>query len=318
MKRVFVTGASGFVGANLVRRLLREGHEVHVLLRHKNPWRLQDVASDLSIHLGDVRDAPRLLQVVGTIRPEWVFHLAVYGAYSWQTDRSLMFDTNITGTANLLDACLTSRCEVLINTGSSSEYGFKDHAPAESELPDPNSNYAVTKASATLLCQSRMQASGMRISTLRLYSVFGPYEEPRRLIPSLIVHGLKGQLPKLASANVARDFVHADDVTNAYITVAMQATAGSSAVYNVGTGMQTSLIDIVDIVRRLMSISAIPEWDSMPNRQWDTSTWLADNTRIRRDLGWQPEVSLEDGLRRTIEWFHTHPQLLGFYEEQMP
>jgi nucleoside-diphosphate-sugar epimerase len=317
MKRVFVTGASGFVGANLVRRLLGDGHEVHVLLRHENAWRLQDLASDLRVHVADVRDSQRLLQVIGTIRPEWVFHLAVYGAYSWQTDRSVMFDTNITGTGNLLEACLTSKCEVLINTGSSSEYGFKDHAPAESELPDPNSNYAATKASATLLCQSRVQDSGMRISTLRLYSVFGPYEEPRRLIPSLVVHGLKGQLPKLAAANVARDFIYTDDVTNAYISVAKKATTGSSAIYNVGTGKQTSLSDIVATACRLMSISATPEWDSMPNRQWDTSTWLANNRKIERELEWQPQVSLEDGLRKTIEWFHNHPQLLRFYEEQL-
>jgi len=317
MKRVFVTGASGFVGANLVRRLLRDGHEVHVLLRHENAWRLQDIASDLCVHVGDVRDSQRLLQVVGAARPEWVFHLAAYGAYSWQTDRSVMFDTNITGTANLLDACLTSMCEVVINTGSSSEYGFKDHAPAESELPDPNSNYAATKASATLFCQSNARASGRRIATLRLYSVFGPYEEPRRLVPSLIVNGFGGRLPKLARPEIARDFIYVDDVTEAFITAATETTADRGPIYNVGSGRQTSLREIVDLARQIMNVSVAPAWESMPDRVWDTSTWLADNTRIRRELGWQPQVSLEDGLRKTIEWFHKHPHLLRFYEEQM-
>jgi dolichol-phosphate mannosyltransferase len=317
MKRVFVTGASGFVGANLVRRLLRDGHEVHILLRNPNPWRLQDVATDLRVHLGDMRNLPELQQTITEIQPDWIFHLAAYGAYSWQTDRSLMFDTNVIGATNLVDTYLTSGSQVFVNAGSSSEYGFKDHAPAETELPEPNSNYAVTKASATLFCQSNARASGRPIPTLRLYSVFGPYEEPRRLIPSLIVRGLSGELPPLTRPEVARDFIYVDDVTEAFLAIATETICDNGAVYNVGTGKQTSLREIVDLARRVMNIAATPAWESMPDRVWDTSVWLADNTKIRRELGWQPQVSLEDGLRKTIGWFQEHPRLFRFYEEQL-
>ena len=174
MKRAFVTGAGGFVGANLVRRLLRDGNEVHVLLREPNAWRLEEVAKDLHIHLGDLRNAEQLTRMIETVRPEWIFHLAAYGAYSWQTELSTMIETNITGTANLLNACLTTGFAAFVNAGSSSEYGFKDHAPSETEFLEPNSNYAVTKASATLFCRSVAQPRHASVRTLRLYSALRP------------------------------------------------------------------------------------------------------------------------------------------------
>ena len=128
MKRTFVTGAGGFVGANLARRLLRDGNEVHVMLHEPNAWRLDEIAKDLRVHLGDLRNAEQLTRTIETVRPEWIFHLAAYGAYSWQTELSTMIETNITGTANLLNACLTINFAAFVNAGSSSEYGLKDHA----------------------------------------------------------------------------------------------------------------------------------------------------------------------------------------------
>jgi len=317
MKRAFVTGAGGFVGANVVRRLLRDGNEVHVLLREPNAWRLEEISKDLHIHLGDLRNAEQLTRTIEAVRPEWIFHLAAYGAYSWQTELSTMIETNISGTMNLLNACLTIGFAAFVNAGSSSEYGFKDHAPLETEFLEPNSNYAVTKASATLFCRSVAQARHARVRTLRLYSGFGPYEEPRRLIPSLIVQGLKGALPKLASPHVARDYVYIDDVVEAFLAAATQTTEETANVYNLGTAKQTSLREVVDVARQVMKIAANPVWSSMPNRQWDTDRWVAENTRIQKELQWQPRVSFEEGLRKTIDWFCEHPKLLKFYEQQL-
>ena len=151
MRRAFVTGAGGFVGANLVRRLLRDGNEVHVLLREPNSWRVDEIVKDLRIHLGDLRNAEQLTRTVEAVRPDWIFHLAAYGAYSWQTELSTMIETNITGTMNLLNAGLTAGFAAFVNAGSSSEYGFKHHAPSETEFLEPNSNYAVTKGIGRIL-----------------------------------------------------------------------------------------------------------------------------------------------------------------------
>ncbi len=314
MKRVLVTGAGGFVGANLARRLLSEGHEVHVLTAHRS-WRLDEIADHIKIHTVDLTDASAVSKTISTTRPDWVFHLAAHGAYCNQTDLLRMVQTNIFGTMNLVEACLEIGFEAFVNTGSSSEYGYKDHPPAEGECLAPNSHYAVTKASATLYCRHTAESRNVHLPTLRLYSVYGPYEEPNRLIPTLVVHGLRGELPPLVNPDVARDFVYVDDVCDAYLLAATHITPERGAIYNVGTGMQTRLRDVVATGRDLFAIDKLPEWGSMPNRRWDTEVWVADNRKIMAELGWQPKVNFADGLRMTSEWLKNHPDLRQRYTD---
>ena len=150
MKRCLITGASGFVGANLARRLLRGGHETHVFLRPEHrSWRLDEIASHLHAHPVDLTNRDEVRQAVHLIRPDWVFHLAAHGAYSTQTGFARMVDVNLMGCVSVLDACVDAGVEAFIYTGSSSEYGYKDHPPREDEILEPNSHYAITKAAAT-------------------------------------------------------------------------------------------------------------------------------------------------------------------------
>ncbi len=319
MRRALLTGGTGFVGANLARRLLAEGHEVHLLVRPGyQPWRIAGIANSLAIHQTELTDPDALGPLVQRIRPDWVFHLAAYGAYSSQTDLRRMVDTNVVGTANLVTACLRVGFEAFVNTGSSSEYGLKDHAPTETEWLEPNSYYAVTKASATLFCRHVAQAHGLRLVTVRLYSVYGPYEEPTRLIPTLAIRGLEGALPPLVDPAVARDFIYVDDVCSAYLLAASRTDCDAAAVYNVGTGVQTTLRDAVAMARRVLGVQARPAWGSMPNRRWDATTWVADAHAIRRDLGWQPRYAFEDGFRAFLNWLRESPDGLDLYRERRP
>lgn len=316
MKRVIVTGATGFVGANLARRLLSEGHEVHLLLRNGyTPWRIAEIASAVHCHEVDLGDQEGLRRAFALIQPEWVFHLAVHGAYSSQADLQQMVQTNIVGTINLVEAALSAGVAAFVNTGSSSEYGLKDHAPTENEWLDPNSYYAVTKASATQYCRHIAHRNGLHLPTLRLYSVYGPYEEPTRLIPALVMRGLRGELPPLVDPAVSRDYVYVDDVVEAYLLAATVPNQETGAVYNVGTAVQTSLREVVGIARRVMDIAAEPVWGSMPNRGWDTTVWVADNRKIQLDLGWCPHVTFEAGLSRTIDWLQTEPTRYKHYTQ---
>lgn len=306
MKRIIVTGANGFVGANLVRHLLGAGHAVHVLVRPQDHfWRLDDIRSSIQIHEIDVRDEAGVTRSIRKIKPDWVFHLAVHGAYSWQMDLREMIQTNVGGTVNLLEACADVGIEAFVNTGSSSEYGFKSYAPGEGDWIDPNSHYAVTKAFATHYCRQTARARDLAVSTLRLYSVYGPYEDPRRLFPTLICHGLAGTLPPLASRTIARDYVHVSDVCSAYVRAASQAAKGE--VYNVGTGLQTSLADLVALARSVMGIVEEPRWGTFPDREWDSTVWLADVRKIEADLGWKAALDLRAGLAETVEWFRSTP-----------
>jgi UDP-glucose 4-epimerase len=302
-KRVLVTGGSGFVGANLARRLLAEGHEVNLLLRpQRKLWRLEGVLEDLRIREADLRDADSVGRLLKTTRPEWIFHLAANGAYPNQTETDSILQTNLVGTANLLDAAAADGFEAFVNSGSSSEYGYKDHAPVEDEWLEPNSTYAVAKAAATLYCRQRARRDGLPVTTLRLYSVYGPFEEPSRLVPRLIAEGLLGRLPPLVNPTVARDYLHVEDVCEAYLAAAISATE-PGAVYNVGTGVQTTLAEIVDLARRLLPIGLEPAWGTMPDRSWDTDVWVANPARISAELGWSAKLDLEQGLAKTIAWY---------------
>lgn len=318
MKRAIVTGATGFVGANLARRLLQDGHEVHLLVRPNfSPWRIEAIRDHVQTHGVDMADFDALLPLVEQIQPDWIFHLAAHGAYSYQTDWQAITRTNVNSTFNLVQACVKSGFEAFVNTGSSSEYGFKPYAPAETEWLEPNSYYAVTKASATLFCRYTAQSQQVHIPTLRLYSIYGAYEEPTRLMPTLIVKGLEGKLPPLVNPDIARDYVYVDDVSDAYLLAATQPGQEWGAVYNVGSGVQTSLRQVVDVARRVLAIPVEPDWGSMPNRHWDTNVWVSDNRQIQAALGWKPNYSFEQGFQQMVQWFQDHPEMHRFYCDRL-
>jgi nucleoside-diphosphate-sugar epimerase len=313
-RRALVTGAAGFVGANLTRKLLELGHELYPVLRASSDrWRLAEIEDRTAVVELDLADRAAVVAAVESIRPQWVFHLAAHGAYSHQTDVEAIVRTNITGTVNLLEACLDAGFETFVNTGSSSEYGFKDHAPAEEESLEPNSHYAWTKAAATNYCRHTATLTGRRIPTVRLYSVFGPYEEPGRLIPTLVISGMAGELPPLVDAAVSRDYVYVDDVCDAYLAAAVGPIGEPGAVYNVGTGTQTTVADVVEVARRQLGITARPQWGAMPNRSWDTAIWVALPNRIQADLGWQARHDFEQGFKLCVDWFNEHPELRSRY-----
>ena len=288
MKRALITGGTGFVGANLARRLLRDGHEVHLLVRpDHHSWRIDSIKPDLRLHTASITDTEALTRAVRAARPDWVFHLAAYGAYPNQQDTKRMFDTNVLGTTRLIDACLEAGFESFLHAGSSSEYGRRAKPHRETDDPHPESDYASTKLTATEACCRKSAETGAAITTLRLYSIYGPYEEPSRLIPRLIVEGRRGRWPPLASPETARDFVHVDDAVDAFL-MAAQPNAPKpgatlpGAIFNVGTGIQTTLADVVAATRDLFGIAPDPEWASMPDRSWDTANWVAAHPKLHQ------------------------------------
>ncbi len=315
MTRVLVTGANGFIGANLARRLMLEGNTVSCLVGATDQWRLAELGDGIAIIEADLRDEDGLKSALMGLRFDWVFHLAAYGAYSWQEDLAQMLAVNVLGTANLVRALEGASVEAFVNTGTSSEYGFADHAAIEEDRLDPNSAYAVTKAAATHLCSDLARRGVMPITTLRLYSVYGPYEEPGRLVPTLISRGLRGELPELASPDIARDYVHVDDVCDAFIAAARSNVASKEPglVVNIGSGVQTSLAELVALAQRVMSIAQTPRWGSMPNRRWDTHIWVADIRRASSALQWTPRIDLESGFRATAEWMRNEGMELSRY-----
>jgi UDP-glucose 4-epimerase len=312
--RALVTGAGGFVGANLVTHLLDRDHEVAAVVRPGGePWRL--VAHDDEIELVecDLADPVAVEQMAVNQKPDVIFHLAAHGAYSWQQDLAKMLAVNLGSTQALLDAALRLDAR-LINAGSSSEYGYKDHAPSEDEIARPNSHYAVTKLAATHLCQLAADKHGVRAITLRLYSIYGPWEEPGRLIPTLVRAARAGSWPPLVDPSIARDFVWVDDACQAFLLAADASAAEPGAVFNIASGAQTTLGELVATAAEVFHVTTQPTWGSMQQRAWDTSVWVGDPTRARRELEWQVTTALPGALTEVGRWFDEHPELQGRYE----
>jgi nucleoside-diphosphate-sugar epimerase len=312
--RALVTGASGFIGANLVRHLLKVGHEVIAVSRPRaTQWRLNGLSRELRILELDLGDSRAIQRAVDTARPEWIFHLAAHGAYEWQTDLETMVSVNIGATAALLTAARHVEAQAFIHAGSSSEYGVKTHPPREDEWLEPNSVYAVTKAAATHLT-ALARTQGLPATTLRLYSIYGPWEDPGRLIPALVREALRGELPPLVSPHTARDFLFVEDCCDALVRAASAAApSGPGAILNIGSGTQTRLDELVEIARQALDVRVHPRWGTMNARRWDASVWVSDPQAALEHLGWRASTGLSEGLTRTSAWLRAHPALWDRY-----
>jgi nucleoside-diphosphate-sugar epimerase len=305
-ERFLVTGAGGFVGACLVRRLVSIGANVHALCHQGSDlWRLKDISDKLNIHWGDIQDKAFVCQLIQQVQPSVIYHLAAYGAYPFQQDAFKMVMTNLVGTLNLMEALHAVPYKVLVNTGSSSEYGFKDTAMAEEDKIEPNSYYAVTKAAQTLLCQYLAKEKHQPIVTFRLFSIYGPWEEPTRLMPTIIKRALKHEPLQMVSPNTTRDFVYIEDVINAYLMI-QPLSEQRGKVLNIASGLESSLSVVVDKVLRLTSSRSEVLWGAMDQRSWDAKHWQGNPALAKQLIGWEAKYDLERGIQEMIDWIKVY------------
>ncbi len=304
---IVIFGASGFIGANLFEQVFRVRKDVFALTHDATKaWRLKllDVPAENIIHC-DILSDTSIKDVFGKIQPRTIFNLAAYGAYSKQKNVGLTYETNVLGTVNILENCTESM--VYIHAGSSSEYGFNCTAPKETDAVEPNSHYAVSKVSAAYTLEFYARLHGLNTLNLRLYSIYGGWEEPDRLIPRLVEEARQNSLPPLVSPDISRDFVYVDDCVGAFVQAALRvnpAIRGRS--YNIATGLKTTMRELVEAARQTFSVAQEPVWGSMGNRAWDLSDWYGDPTAAEADLGWKAATSLSDGLRQTANWQTSH------------
>ncbi len=303
---ILVLGASGFVGANLMRSLLAVRSDVYGTTTRKPAWRLDDV-SDEQVQRVDLLIESDLAALLDLRRPRTVFNCVAYGAYSFETDSQLIYRTNFQFLTRLLPRLEARPVAAYVHAGSSSEYGDNAAGPREDDPAAPNSEYAVSKIAAANLINYYGKRRGFPCANLRLYSVFGPLEDSARLIPSLVRHGLEGRYPEFVNPRISRDFVYVDDVSEAFIDAALNLAAddyGES--FNIGTGQKTTIGDVAATARKVFDIAAEPVF-SMSNRTWDLPDWYANLDKTRQRLKWEPRTTFEQGLRNTINWYKWLP-----------
>jgi dolichol-phosphate mannosyltransferase len=302
---ILVTGASGFLGANLMKTLRRYRQDVVGVARTRSAWRLLGMPTD-SIARIDLLDSEAVKKLSSSLHPKTIFHLATYGAYASQSDISLILESNLQGTLNLIRSLDGTEISAFVNAGSSSEYGNNSAGPTESTMVRPNSYYSFAKGILSNLLHLENYLNGLPAVNLRLSSVYGPYEDTSRLIPNLLRAGLSKNFPPLVSATTTRDFVFVDDVIEAFLLAglsSLESVFGKDI--NIGSGKATSVGQLVTLSKDLFNISTEPNFETMESRSWDVPLWFADNSLADSLLKWKPRTRLEDGLKKTSEWIET-------------
>lgn len=300
---ILVIGASGFVGANLLRRCIDVREDVIGTVFSGNSWRLDKIPA-INIAFLNLQDPISVTSLFHRVRPKTIFDCSSFGAYSFEQDFERIHATNYLSFIRMMEEVATLDLSAYIHAGSSSEYGMNASAPAENDILIPNSHYAVSKAATSQAITYYGKIREVPIVNLRLYSVYGSYEDSSRLIPVLCEKSIQGKLPTFARAEVTRDFIYIDDVIAAFIDAALSMCpkiAGES--FNIGTGIQTSLASLADLTKQLFNIQEEPQFNPGIGRTWDVDNWYANPEKAKNLLGWTAKVRLEDGLIYSRDWW---------------
>ncbi len=311
-RRVLVTGAGGFIGSHLVERLVELGADVRALAEYNSlgSWGWLDESprrGEMEVVLGDVRD--RDSARAATDGAEVVFHLAALIAipYSYEAPESYV-QTNVVGTVNVLRAAQEAGAEHVVHTSTSEVYGTARYVPIDEEHPlQAQSPYAASKIAADKLAESFQLSFGLPVAVLRPFNTYGPRQSARAVIPTVITQLLAGGPVALGNLTPTRDFTYVDDTVDAFVRIGA-APAAVGRVLNVGSGTEISIGDLVDRIESVVSREAPVERDDERVRPPESEVErLCADAGVARDLlGWEPLVTLDDGLARTAEWIAAH------------
>jgi NAD dependent epimerase/dehydratase len=306
-RKVMITGGEGFIGSHLVDLLLADSAEVRALV-HYNPggrigW-LDGKEDDIEIFQGDVRDPDRVLQAAQGC--DVVFHLAALIGipYSYDSPGSYV-QTNVVGTANILDACRRADVGRLVVTSTSEVYGTASRVPIDESHPlQPQSPYAATKIGADSLAISYHKSFQTPVAIIRPFNTYGPRQSTRAVIP-MIISQIFGPAPevKLGAVSPTRDFNYVEDTARGFLAVA-ECDRALGEVVNVGSGREISIGELVELLFEVTGVRKplVTEESRLRPEKSEVQRLLCDNSRAREWTGWQPEVPLEEGLKRTAEW----------------
>ncbi len=323
-KKVLVTGAGGFIGSHLTEMLVRSGAQVRAFVRYNSRGdsgllRLidPDIRQELEIIAGDLRDDQAIEQAVsGTAI---VFHLGALISipYSYLHPREVA-ETNLMGTLNVLAACRTYGVERLVHTSTSEVYGTARYVPIDEAHPlQGQSPYSASKIGADKLVESFYCTYELPAVTVRPFNTFGPRQSARAVIPTIITQALTGPQIKLGSLDTLRDFTYVEDTAAGFVRAAL-AKGVEGGVFNLGTGREVTIGEVCDLIAGCVGhpVTILQDENRLRPQRSEVRRLLSNNKLAREKLGWQPQVDLEEGIERTIDWIGQHLELfkVGQYE----
>jgi dTDP-glucose 4,6-dehydratase len=314
-KKVLVTGAGGFIGSHLTERLVRDGHAVRALVRYNgrdDRGSLGDLPADIQagveVERGDLKDPGAVRRAVEG--REWVFHLGALIAipYSYHNPYDVV-QTNVLGTAHVLDACrANSSLSRVVLTSTSEVYGTAQTVPIDERHPlQGQSPYAATKIGADALGESYFRAFGLPVTILRPFNTFGPRQSARAIIPTIISQALARPKVRLGRLDPRRDLTYVKDTVAGFVAIAGCDRALGRAV-NIGRGEDISIGDLVATIGRRLgrTIAVECDQDRLRPAASEVERLLAGTGLAQSLWGWKPEYSLEEGLDETISWVRDH------------
>lgn len=301
MKRALVTGASGFLGAALVERLVHAGVEVLVLHRPRaDLWRLRPVQGRYRELVADLREPASYRDALIRARPDTVFHLAWTGVGSRHRDEWVQVEGNLHATLALVMEAADAGCAHFIGAGSQAEYGPQNRALDEQAPTRPTTLYGAAKLSAYHLASRLTAQRGMRFAWLRVFSTYGPKDNPGWMLPTLIQTLLHRGRPTLTAGEQRWDYLHVADAVEAFYRVG--ATPEAVDAFNLGSGEARPLRQVIELIRDRIDPSLPLGFGEVPYRP-DQVMWLqADTRRLESVTGWRVGRTLEEGLADTIAW----------------
>jgi dTDP-glucose 4,6-dehydratase len=318
-RTVLVTGAGGFIGSHVAELFVRSGARTRVLVHYRSDgsrgWLDRSgLAAEMEVVAGDVRDPSFVDRAVRGA--DVVVHMAALIGipYSYHAPSSYVA-TNVLGTLNVLEACRQAGVERIVHTSTSEVYGTAQYAPMDEKHPlQAQSPYAASKIGADKLAESYHRSFGIGVVTLRPFNTYGPRQSSRAVIPAVITQALAGGPVKIGSRFPRRDFTFVEDTAGGFLAAATAAGA-EGRVFNLGSGIETSIGEIVELVGAVHGSSLTVEEDDDRVRPpaSEVERLLAANSLASDVLAWKPQVSLESGIRQTIEWFKNN---MHFYRPE--
>jgi UDP-glucose 4-epimerase len=300
--RVLLTGATGFVGAYTLRVLLRERAEVMLLLREgSDVWRIRDLIKPEMIVRGDLRNFETAKAAIMKRKPEAVIHAAWAGVGNKLRNDPSQIEANVLPAVQLFRACAEAGCKHFIGIGSQAEYGPLNRKISEEDFPQPTTLYGSAKLATCVLLQQLAAQAGVRFAWLRIFSTYGPMEDPDWLIPYLTKSLLKRERPSLTACEQQWDYLHGADVGEAIWAVAREPEA--KGIFNLGSGRVYTLRRIVETIRDMIDPKLPLGIGEVPYRPDQVMHLEADITRLERATGWAPRTSLGEGLRESVRWW---------------
>lgn len=310
--RVLVTGAGGFIGSHLAEGLVEGGAATVALVRYRSDgsagWlEHSPLRREMVIVAGDVRDADFLRRAVRGV--DVVFHLAALVGipYSYHAPRSYV-DTNVHGTLNVLQSALDCNVSRVVHTSTSEVYGSAQYVPIDERHPVcGQSPYSASKIGADHLAEAFWRSFGLPVVTLRPFNTYGPRQSARAVIPTIIAQCLTGSEIRLGSLHPTRDFNYVSDTVRAFLQ-SVESDAAVGHVINVGNGKEIAVGELARKIAALMErdVRIVQEDRRQRPDESEVLRLCAGTDRARQLLGWEPRVSLEEGLRQAIRWVEEH------------